>query len=79
MSMVPPIVLLHSAKTGRGSGGPGRPPKWPIVTGVLVYAAGMTALILWGDNLHPALVALTILGLSILAAFVLAEIIWRSW
>jgi hypothetical protein len=79
MSMIPPLILLSSAKTGRGSGGPNKPPKWPIAVGLLVIAAGTTALLLWGDSLHPALTALAVLGLSILAAFVLAEIIWRFW
>jgi hypothetical protein len=79
MSVVPPIVLLSGAKTGRGPGGPGRRPNWPIVVGLLVIAAGTTALLLWGDSLHPALVALAVLGLTVIAAFIIAELIWRSW
>jgi hypothetical protein len=79
MSMVPPIILLHSAKTGRGSGGPGRPPNWPIAVGLLVIPAGAAALLLWGGNLHPALIAMAVLVLTVIAAFIIAELIWRSW
>jgi hypothetical protein len=79
MSMVPPIVLVLGAKAGRGSGGPGRRPNWPIVVGLLIIAAGGTALLLWGGKLHPALIALAILGLTVIAAFIIAELLWRSW